>query len=184
MAELIERSPLAGQAKLVTTAGSLSEDMLGPMIALQPFVGKIAALSKALKKAHGVAFPGPGESHGAKGATVIWSGREQAFLLGVSPDPALGEFAAISDQSDGWCALLLEGPKADQALARLCPLDLRPASFQPGQVARSQVLHVPALIHRTATGFRLLVFRSMARTAWHDIETALKGLAAREEAGC
>lgn len=180
MAELIARSPLAGFAPVTTPAGTLSEGHPGPMFSLQPFFGKSAALSKALKKAHGVGIPAPGQSLSAKGVSVIWSGREQAFLLGVAADPSLAEHGAVTDQSDGWAALLLQGPKGADALARLCPLDLRPGSFAVGQVARSQLQHVPALIQRTAAGFQIMVFRSMARTAWHELESALTMVAARE----
>ena len=180
MAELIAKSPLAGFAPVVTPSGSLTEVHPGQITSLQPHPGKLAALSKALKKAHGVGFPGPGESLSAKGVTVIWSGREQAFQLGVSADPALADLAAVTDQSDGWAVMLLQGPKGAQVLARLCPLDLRPGVFAVGQVARSQLQHVPALIHRSKDGFQIMVFRSMARTAWHELATALHMLAARD----
>ncbi len=180
MAELIAKGPLSGQAPVVTAAGTLSEMPLGPMTSLQPFAGKLAVLSKALKKAHGVGFPGPGQSLSANGVSVIWAGREQAFLLGATADPSLATLAAVTDQSDGWAVMLLQGPKGAAALARLCPLDLRPGSFPVGQVARSQLQHVPALIQRTAAGFQIMVFRSMARTAWHELETALTMVSARE----
>ena len=35
------------------------------------------------------------------------------------------------------------------------------------------------ILLRETDGFLLLVFRSMARTAWHEIEVAMKFLAAR-----
>jgi sarcosine oxidase gamma subunit len=35
------------------------------------------------------------------------------------------------------------------------------------------------LLRISEDGFRLMVFRSMARTAWHELELALKTLAER-----
>ena len=180
VAELIAKGPLAGLLPLTIGGLELASVDPGPMFSLQPYPGKAAALSKALKKAHGVVFPGPGESHEAKGVRVLWSGREQAFLLGVPADPALATLAAVTDQSDGWAMMALRGPGAGDVLARLCPLDLRLAAFGVGQVARSQLQHVAALIVRVDDGFQIMVMRSFAATAVHEIETAMKGVAARK----
>jgi sarcosine oxidase subunit gamma len=63
---------------------------------------------------------------------------------------------------------------------RLVPLDLRAQSFPPGTCTRSALNHMGLIIVREADGFLLLVFRSMAETAWHELETALQALHARE----
>jgi heterotetrameric sarcosine oxidase gamma subunit len=181
VAELIAKGPLAGLLPLSIGGVGLTGVDPGLMFSLQPFAGKAAALSKALKKAHGVEFPGPGESQSAKGVRVLWSGREQAFLLGAAPDPALTPFAAVTDQSDGWAMMALQGPGAEDVLARLCPLDLRLVAFPVGRVARSQLQHVAALICRVDDGFQIMVMRSFATTAVHELETAMKGVSARKE---
>ena len=65
-------------------------------------------------------------------------------------------------------------------LARLVPLDLRPASFADGAAARSLLGHMSLAIRRTgAAGFELLVFRSMAATAVHEIGAAMTSVAAQ-----
>jgi len=57
---------------------------------------------------------------------------------------------------------------------------LRLTGFPVGRAARTQVNHMNAVILRTGDyAFELMVFRSMARTAWHEVETAMQMLAAR-----
>ena len=90
--------------------------------------------------------------------------------------------AAITDQTDGWASLTLTGPHATDALARLVPLDLRPAAFPVGQTTRSALNHMQMILTRTAPdAFHILVFRSMARTAWHELHEALTTLHARAQ---
>ena len=81
---------------------------------------------------------------------------------------------------DGWAALGLSGPAAVDALARLVPLDLREQAFPPGQVCRAALGHLSMILTRSGPqAFEILVFRSMARTAWHELGDALERVAAR-----
>ena len=74
----------------------------------------------------------------------------------------------------------LSGAAAADVLARLVPLDLRLAACPVGTALRTQVNHMNAVILRTGDyGFEILVFRSMARTAWHELEAAMGMVAAR-----
>ena len=96
------------------------------------------------------------------------------------PPEALQGIAALTDQSDGWAALCLDGPQAEAVLARLVPLDLRSAVFARGAVLRCQLGHLPAILRRTgSTAFQILVFRSMAATAVHELHQAMRSVAAR-----
>ena len=74
MASLIAKSPLSGL--LPPETAGLTEVDPGPFFSLQPYPGKLAALSKALKKAHGVGFPEPGATQQGKGGRIVWSGRK------------------------------------------------------------------------------------------------------------
>jgi sarcosine oxidase subunit gamma len=88
--------------------------------------------------------------------------------------------AALTDQTDGWAGLSLTGPKGPDVLARLMPVDLRSAAFPVGHAVRAPLNHMNAiLMRRGAYDFVLLVFRSMAQTAWHELEGAMQTLAAR-----
>ncbi|GIT89968.1 hypothetical protein JANAI62_05480 [Jannaschia pagri] len=126
-----------------------------------------------------IAIPDPGRAEAMLGGLLLWSGRNQGMLLG--PPPANLDKVAMTDQSDAWTILRLEGPGVDQVLSRLTPLDLNPAIFKPGRTARSLLGHMNALFHRRdAEIFDIWVFRSMAGSAIHDIERAMRGLAARQ----
>nr|WP_275116122.1 sarcosine oxidase subunit gamma family protein [Aliiroseovarius subalbicans] len=149
----------------------------GVITSLSPLAGGDVG---ALKAAHGMAFPAPGRASGKAGARAVWSGRGQAFLIGPAPDAALKAHFAMTDQSDGWAVLGLEGTAAREVLARLCPLDLRPDRFKRGHTARTLIGHMTGSVTRVgADSFDLMVFRSMAQTAVHEIEEAMKSVAAR-----
>lgn len=176
MPELIAKSALEGRTETLGPV-TLAEVEVGPItsVALFPGGGNLAA--KGLK-ALGLAMPGPNTFTGKKGARIVWTGRDQAFLIGVEP-PAL-EGAALTDQTDGWTVLGLSGAGAVDVLARLVPLDLRLASCPVGTALRSQLNHMNAVILRTGDhAFEIMVFRSMARSAWHEIHAAMEMLAAR-----
>jgi heterotetrameric sarcosine oxidase gamma subunit len=175
--ELIAKSPLDGRS--LTLGGvTLAEVAVGPITSIAVLPGGAKAVAKGLKTL-GLAMPAPGRFVEKAGARIVWTGRDQAFLTGIAP-PAL-DGAAVTDQSDGWAVLSVSGPRAVDVLARLVPLDLRLAAFPVGSAARSGLNHMNAVILRTGdTAVELMVFRSMARTAWHELETTTHMVAARQ----
>lgn len=146
-------------------------------IALFPLQAK--AIAKVLKPL-GLTFPAPNKVSQSGDARLIWTGRDQAFLIGA-PAPAIPpEVAAVTDQSDGWAGLSVEGPAAHEALMRWVPVDLRPAQFPVGTAIRAPLNHMQAIILRlNANRIDLMVFRSMARTAWHELDLAMTIIEAR-----
>lgn len=173
MAELLPTPPLS-HAPVAHAGTTLACADLGAITSIAPFPGKRAAVEAAL----GMAFPEPNGIVTAGAARFVWTGRDQAFLIGV-PAPGLEGLAATTDQSDGWAAFTLTGPLAAEALMRLVPLDLRAGAFPAGRAARAPLNHMNMILMRGEEGFTFLTFRSMARTAWHEVETALTHLAAR-----
>jgi len=174
--ELIAKSALDGRS-LTLGHVTLTEAEPGPITSVAVYPGQGKAVAKGLKTL-GLAMPAPNSFAEKKGARIVWTGREQAFLIGVAPPVLKG--AAVTDQSDGWTVLALSGAGAVDVLARLVPLDLRLTACPVGTALRSQVNHMNAVILRTGDhAFEILVFRSMARTAWHEIEAAMQMLAAR-----
>jgi sarcosine oxidase subunit gamma len=116
-----------------------------------------------------------------KDAKIVWTGRDQAFLMGGEA-PAM-EGAAVTDQSDGWAVLSVSGAGVADVLARWVPIDLRLAVFPVGRAVRTQLNHMNVVILRVGDhAFEVMVFRSMARTAWHEIETAMHMVSARSGA--
>jgi heterotetrameric sarcosine oxidase gamma subunit len=171
-------SPCAGMLPLAIGGITLTEVDPGHLTAIAPRRG--SDLASALKAAHGLDLPGPGQSTGDDTARVLWFGRAHVVLMGPPPDPALAAQAALTDISDGWAVVRLEGAGAVQVLARLTPLDLRPRSLAIGQTARTELFHMQSAITRLSDeGFLIMVFRSMSQTLVHDLMIAMEGVAAR-----
>lgn len=159
MADLIATPPLS-HAPLTAGGATLSVWDPGPMWSVAPFAG---------------AFGPVGRWESREASRVVWTGRGQWFVLGDRPQ---GDFA-VTEQSDGWAGLRLSGPAAADVLMRLVALDLRPAAFPVGSAARTGLNHMNMVLMREDSGFSLLVFRSMARTAWHELAEAMARLDAR-----
>ncbi len=178
MPELIAKPALAGQGALILIGTTLAPVDLGTVTSVAPLVGQGKAVDKALKPL-GLTFPAPNTTTARDGVRVVWTGPDQAFLIGCAA-PDFGRAAATTDQTGGWSALRLSGPAMPQVLARLCPLDFRPAVFKPGQAARAQLGHMNAVFWAEEDGaLMILTFRSMARTAWDECAHALTAVAAR-----
>ena len=176
MPELIAKSALEGRSLTVGTV-TLAEVDVGPVTSIAVFPGGAKAVAKGLKPL-GLAMPEPNSFAEKKGARIVWTGREQAFIMGVDC-PAL-EGAAMTDQSDGSTMLSVAGAGVADVLARWVPIDLRLAAFPVGRAVRTQLNHMNVVILRTGDhAFEIMVFRSMARTAWHEIETAMHMVQAR-----
>ena len=176
MPELLAKSALAGQTPLTAGGATLSEALLGPITSIAAFPGGLAKLSKKIG-----GFPEPNRF--LEAPMRVWTGPDQAFLIG-SDAPDLTGLAAVTDQSGGWAALTLDGTGAEAVLMRLYPLDLRAKTLPQGHAARAPLGHMQSVLLRTgAETFLILVFRSMARTAWAEIAEAMQHLAARARAG-
>lgn len=176
MPELIAKTALEGQSLTVGTS-TLAEADVGRITSVAVFPGGAKAVAKGLKTL-GLTMPEPNSLVERKGARLVWTGREQAFLMGVDC-PEL-EGAAVTDQTDGWTVLTLTGAGAVDVLARLVPMDLRLPAFPVGRAVRTQLNHMNVVILRLGQhAFEIMGFRSMARTAWHELEAAMQMLAAR-----
>lgn len=178
MPELIAKTALEGRVPLTLGQTILEATDPGPVTSVALFPGQGKAAAKALKPL-GLTFPAPNRMVGNDGLQLVWTGREQAFLIGGEA-PDMTGIAAVTDQSGGWATLRLTGPAGADALARLVPLDLSEAAFGVGHAARAPLGHMQAVLMRPQAGvIEVMVFRSMAPTAWHEIEVALRALAAR-----
>ena len=180
MTDLMPRTPGAGLLPVSVGGFDLQEINLGPLYLVTPFKGQTEATSARLQKDLGIGFPKPNERVRGQDVQSIWFGRDAALLAGVSNPPELSGLAAVTDQSDAWIAVSLSGAGSEDVLARLVPLDLRPASFGSAHTARSLIGHMTASISRTGPdSFLILVFRSMAGTLVHELKEAMEALAAR-----
>ncbi len=183
MASLTALTPAQDLTPITIGGVTLSEEVPEAIAALMPYAGQTKALSAALKEAHGLALPGPNRMTKSDSHRATWSGLDQAFLIGPPPASELATHSAVVDQSDAWVVLTLEGKGVEDVLARLTPIDLRGGSFKRGHAARSLLGHMNAVFARDAVDrITIMVFRSMAQTAVHELEEAMKGVAARASA--
>lgn len=176
VADLIATSPLAGLLPLTTPGCTLTDATPDRLTIVAPLRG--SGVAEVLREA-GLDWPAPNCWVAGQGAAIFWAGREAAFLAGPVPEGLHG-LAALTDQGDGWSVLRLTGPDQADVLARLVPLDLRPAAFAPQACARSLLGHMQVLVARHEDGATdLFVMRSMVRTAAHEIGAAMHLVAAR-----
>ena len=181
MTDLIAISPCGGFDPLSIGTVTLSETDPGTLTGIAAYDGQDKPLSAALKSVHGMAAPAPGRATGKEGARALWFGHRMILLQGPAPDAGLGQYAALTDQSDGWAVMRLEGADAADVLARLTPIDLRESQFKRGHTARTELAHMMASITRLGPqSYQIMVFRSLANTLVHDLKTAMKSVAARQ----
>ena len=180
MVDLIAKSPCAGLLPLTVGTVTLSEPAAGTLTSLAPYAGMDKVLSQALKSAHGMAAPGPNRATGKEGARALWFGNRMILLQGPAPEAKLTRHAALTDQSDAWAVVRLEGDGAADVLARLTPIDLRDSAFKRGHTARTEFQHMMASITRLGPkSYQIMVFRAFAETLVHDLKTAMQSVAAR-----
>ncbi|MEM8824301.1 MAG: sarcosine oxidase subunit gamma [Pseudomonadota bacterium] len=164
MPSLLARTPAEGLLPITQGTVTLAETVPD------------AITSLALLQGATLDLPPPNRSTKLGDATLLWSGRSQVLALGPAPSPAPG--IAVTDQSDAFVVLHLSGQDADAVLARLTPLDL--STIEPSHTARSLLGHINTLFHRLdAEAWQLLLFRSMAAHAVHEIDRAMRGVVAR-----
>ena len=120
-------------------------------------------------------------------ASCLWLGPDEWLLLCPADlvEPAAealeealaGTHHAVVDVSHRTLTLRLAGPRACDALAAGCPLDLHARTFPPGSVARTLLGKVGVTLHRLdATRFELHVDRSFAEYAWLFLAEAAREL--------
>ncbi len=182
---LTARSPLAGADALAETwpGFAISEVTHLALASLATRRGQETELRTRAKARFGLEPPAPGRSAGGDAMTFLWTGHEQWFVeapesalggLEALLQEALGDTAAVTEQSDAWASLRLEGPATRAVLEKLCPLDLHPGAFPPGATARTTLEHLSAIVtSRDDRGsFSILTPRSSAGSFLHHLRLA------------
>lgn len=127
-------------------------------------------LDKACEKHVGTALPPDRRFvETDKGLRILWAGDRQWFVIGEGAHvpPAIARLAAVTDQSDGWVAMRVAGERTRAVMERLCLVDLDPAAFPTGTVARTPIEGMHALIacdDAEAAACTILFQRSSARS--------------------
>ncbi len=111
---------------------------------------------------------------------LVWSGPGQWLYIGpgraaiASLAARLQGLAAVSDQSDARAMLRISGPRARDALAKGCMIDLHPRAFATGHTALTSIAHIGVQLWQVgdAPSYDIIVFRSMAASFWSWLSTA------------
>ena len=181
MVELIAKTACEGMLPITHGSVTLSEVTPDRVTSVSAYKGQEKALSMALTTSNGIAMPAPNRSTGGVKLRAIWVGPNQAFFVGEKLSGDLSGLASVTDQSDAWAIVRLEGVHALDVLTRLTPIDLRPSVFKKGHTAKTDLMHMMASITKTgANAFEIMVFRSMAETLVHDLTTAMTSVSARD----
>ena len=126
-------------------------------------------LDKAVKAAVGVKVPEVRRMEWGKDRGCGWMSPDEYLLVlpyaevaaamaGIAK--ALGaEHHLAADVSDARAVFRIDGPKADQVIAKLCPVDL--AAMAPGELRRTRAAQVAAAFWRDEAGYTLVSFRSV-----------------------
>lgn len=126
-------------------------------------------LAAALKKL-GLGVPAPRRIVRKDARAVGWMAPDELLL--ILPYAEVAETLATlrsalakthflaTDVSDARAVFRIEGGKADQVLAKLCPVDL--AKLEPGELRRTRAAQVAAAFWAEEGGYTLVSFRSVA----------------------
>ncbi len=181
--KLVSAPPLAGYSQSFgSTDLTAPADLAIVNIAL-PLGGEDKAL-KAIKTGFGSDLPEPGKSVMTKKGDMrlVRLSPDQAFAIFTHATPdaeeAVAKFtkkaAYLTDQTDVWSGLEVNGPDSRRALERICPIDLHPDTFIEGDAARTVMEYLGVLIIRTGEdSYLLLSASSSAGSFLHMIETSL-----------
>ena len=150
-----------------------------------PLLGE-RALKSALENTLGIDLPKPGfssHSETTPDITLMSVGRDQWFVRFLETEKssvdwvvdAVGNYAAITDQSDSWAQIELSGISARMSLECVLPVDTDPSVFPEGAVSRTVLEHLGVIVTRQpndADGdycFLLMTPRSSAKSFLHAL---------------
>lgn len=178
MVKLISQTPCRDLLPRTIGGVTLTEAPAAAMWSVAPYRGQEKSVSTAL----GIGLPKPNRTTSGAEMRALWGGPGLVYVF-ASALPDLSALAAVTDQSDGWATVIIEGPDTEAVLARLVPIDVRLATFKTGHTARTMVGHMTASLTRTSRDrIEVMVMRSMAATLVHDLSRAATLFAGRNSA--
>ena len=142
--------------------------------------GRQTQLAERIESVFGVALPQTGKSTQCQrdNARLLGLARDQFFVaFDHGPDDPeahikelVGDSGYVVDQSDSWVMLSVQGAHSRAMLERICPLNLNPAAFAVGDVARTVMEHHAAIVLREGDDRYLLMSpRSSAKSFAHAV---------------
>lgn len=121
----------------------------------------------------GLSLPATREILTAGARQIAWMSPDELMLIvpldevqatiGTLKDSLSDAHALIADVSDARARFALSGPVARETLAKLCPVDLAPGRFEPGELRRTRLAQVAGAFWMTGPeSFEIVCFRSVA----------------------
>ncbi|MBK0399977.1 sarcosine oxidase subunit gamma [Limibaculum sp. M0105] len=151
----------------------LSERAVTSLWQISAWPDRLAAAGAAAARAADCkSAPEPGRSSAGKAATLM---RVEPLKWWLVSDQELArpnldlQDGTVLDLSHARTPIRIEGPAAVELMARLLPLDLRPAVFPQGAVASSGLHHVGVTVLARAEGFDLFAPQSFALSLFEHI---------------
>lgn len=152
------------------------------MITLRGDLGS-RAMKSAATAAAGTEMPGIGRIAGDSSGGLCWMSPDELLLLCPyeTVDATLERVqSALKDShalavnvSDARAVFRVGGPHARDVLAKLCPVDLSPEAFGPGNFRRTRMAQIPAAIWLVDDEtFQIVCFRSVAQYAFDLLRIA------------
>lgn len=137
-------------------------------------------LEKTIKSLTGLDWPNVCEIKSKDSISVMWFDHTHVAIMGVLPPPKLKKIAAVTDVSDAWYMVDVDGIGVRNVLSRITPIDMREEHFQIGMTQRGDLMHMQGSISCLAEHrFRIMVFRSMAQTFVRELNIAMVSVAVR-----
>ena len=193
MTELILKSQLPLDGRSLDYSGITIEEITDQaLVSIAVPIDGAADLNAAFQSAYGTERPAVGKCATASLDNAIFLGlsQDQFFVMfddksdDQGRDPAasiresIGHTGYVVDQSDGWVMTRMSGDNCRAALERICPIDLHPAMFSVGNVARTVMEHLATIILCQAPDtYILLSPRSSANSFLHALKTSAENVA-------
>ncbi len=150
----------------------VEEVPLQGMITLRGDLGP-AGVKAAATGVAGVDMPSIRQANVAGDSGICWMSPDELLVLcpydGVvdsveKMQSALGDSHALAiNVSDARASFRVSGPMAREVMAKLCPVDLSPEAFRPGDFRRTRMAQVAAAFWMVDDEtFQIICFRSVA----------------------
>lgn len=151
----------------------LSERPVAGLLQVAAWPDRLAEAGRAAAAAAGAAdAPGPGAAVFGTAATLMRVEPLKWWLVAAAdlPRPALDRAdGTLLELSHARTAIRIDGARAVELMARLLPVDLRPAAFPDGAVASSGLHHVGVTVLARGGGFDLFVPQTFALSLFEHV---------------
>ncbi|MEM6890522.1 MAG: sarcosine oxidase subunit gamma family protein [Pseudomonadota bacterium] len=168
-----EATSALGGAGFDAGIATVAEAPLQGMITLRGDLSA-SAFATALSGVTGLSLPAPRRTVSREAQSLCWMSPDEVLFLCPYADrhaqvaaleAALeGQHALVANVSEARAVFTLQGAHARDVLAKLCPVDLAPASFGAGDFRRTRLAQSAAAFWMPSdNAFHIVCFRSHAR---------------------